>query len=249
MNSLYAGICNETEKILSKRKTVFFLIISAVFPLAAMALIKLFQSKLGFLAVTSINYPVMILGLFTDLLLPLFIFTTAADLFAGEFGDKSIKIALIRPISRFKVFLSKNISIGIFIIIVLGIIFIYSVISGLFLDGNAHLTGLLQVALAYIVALIPMLALSVIAVFFAQLFQSSSGALATCIFIYIAGKVLPYVAPKAAKVFLFYYTNWHMLWLGNSVGAVKLLNIFMLILSYMIIFFPAGYFLFDKKDI
>jgi ABC-2 type transport system permease protein len=249
MNSLYASIVNETEKLLLRKKTVFFLILSAIFPLAAMALIKLFQSKMGFLAVTSTNYPILLLGLFTGFILPLFAFTAAADLFAGELGDKTLKIALTRPITRFKVFLSKSISIGLFIIIILGIVFITSAISGLFLDSNTHLTGLWQGVLAYIVAAMPMLALGAVAIFLAQFFQSSSGALTTCIFVYIAGKAVPFVAPKLAKVILFSYTNWHMLWLGNSVGAVKLLNIFLLILSYIIIFFSAGYYFFDKRDL
>lgn len=249
MNSLYAGIINETEKMLLKKKTVFFLMLSFIFPLGAMASIKLLQSKLGFFAITSINYPIMILGLFTGFFLPLFVFTAAADLFAGELGDNTLKIALTRPISRFKVFLSKNISIGLFVMIILGIVFITSVISGLFLDASVHFTGLSQGLLAYIVAAIPMVVLGVVAVFLAQFFQSGSGALTTCILIYIAGKAVPFVAPKLAKVILFSYTNWHMLWLGSSVGTGKLLNIFMLILAYGIIFFSVGYYLFDKKDL
>lgn len=248
MNIIYAGIINETEKLLLKKKTVFFLAVAAIFPVAAMALVKLFQSKLGFFAVTSANYPILILGLFTGLFLPLFIFTAAADLFAGELGQNTLKIALTRPISRFKVFLSKNIAIGLYIIIILGAVLVTSYISGLFLGGRISLAGLLKDILLYLAAVIPMLALSVIAVFLAQFFKSSTGALTTCIFIYIAAKASALVAPRLTKLTPFAYTDWHMLWLG-SLGAGRLLNILALIVSYIIILFSMGYYLFDQRDL
>lgn len=249
MDSLYANIINETEKMLLKKKTVFFIAAAAILPLAAMALIKLFQSKLGVFGFAPSSYPILILGIFTGILIPLFVFTAAADLFAGELGDNTLRITLTRPISRFKVFLSKNISIGIFTAIILSVVFITSSIAGLFLEGRASFTGFLESAPAYIAAAVPMIAMGVLAVFLSQFFKSASGALTACLLIYIAGKAMAFVAPRLARITPFSYTDWHMLWLGSSLGPARLLNIFMLILSYIIILFSVGYYLFDKKDL
>lgn len=160
---------------------------------------------------------------------------------------------ITRPISRFKVFASKNIAIAAFTIIMLAVVFITSFISGLFLgglDGGGQLpAGLSQWLPAYTAAIYPMLFLGIVAAFVAQFFRSSGSALITCVFVYLAAKVMPLVFPAAAKVNPFAYTDWHVMWLGSSVTAGMLINIFLLLLSYNLIFFAAGYYLFEKKEL
>lgn len=65
-----------------------------------------------------------------EYILPLLIASVAVDTFSCEFGDKTLKIILLRPISRFKVFTSKIICIGTYIIVNLFIVFIVSSILG-----------------------------------------------------------------------------------------------------------------------
>src|SRR4051794_30382829 len=109
MHSLTANVINETEKQFLKKKSVFFLILSVLFPIAGAALIANFQDKFGIASITASDYPILILGLFTSFVLPLFIFIAAADSFAGEASANTLKIVLVRPISRFKIYLSKHI--------------------------------------------------------------------------------------------------------------------------------------------
>lgn len=249
MSSLYANMINETQKILQKKKTIAFLVISGLIPIGAAASFVLFQNRLGIFAVGSAGFPILILGLFTTFLLPLFVFSAVADQFSGEIGEKTIKMTLTRPITRFQVFFSKILSMVIFIVINLGIIYIVATLSGLYLAGDARVSaGLLEGLTAYITAIVPMLFLVIEAAFLAQFFRSGGGALTTCIFIYLAAKIVPILSPAISKVNPFFYTDWYMMWLGSSVGAGRLLNTFLLLLSYCLILFAGGFYLFDRKD-
>ncbi|MHB9093276.1 MAG: ABC transporter permease [Eubacteriales bacterium] len=250
MSSLYPNTVNEVQKIFQRKKYIVFLVITALIPIMAAFTFNLFQSKLGIFAVNSASFPILMLWLFTGFLWPLFIFSVASDIFSGELGEKTLKIALTRPISRFYVFLSKNISIGIFILINLCVVFIVSVAAGLFLEGTSNMvTGLWQNMLAYITAMFPMLFLSIEAVFLAQFFRSSGGALATCIFVFLAAKIVPFLSSTLAKINPFAYTDWYMMWLGSSVSAGRILNVFLILLSYSVILFASGFYMFDKRDL
>jgi len=250
MNILLANISNEMEKTFHKKKTLALLLVTALIPVGTAILLYLFKSKVGILGLRATDFPILILGLFTTLFLPLFVFMWAADSFAGEAGDRTLKLTFIRPITRIKVFTSKIISIGLAIAIFLVILFILSLVAGLFL-GDAKTdwwVGFFNGIKAYSVAVLPMLALGIAAAFIAQFFKNSSGALTTSIFVYIAAKLLPLLVPQSAKFLLVSYTDWHMLWLG-PVPPEKLLYAFLYILSSGIIFFSAGFYLFDTKEL
>lgn len=250
MSSLYANTLNELDRIFARKKNIVFIILSVLITIGAALSFKFLQDRLGIFAVNATSFSILVLNVFTALLLPLFIFSAAADLFSGEFGDKTIKMTLTRPITRFIIFLSKNISLAIFIVVNLAIIFVLSVISGLFLkSGAGALTGFSQSLLAYTTAVFPMVFLSIEAIFLAQFFNNSGAALTTCVFIYLAAKVLPFLSSVFSKISPFSYTDWYMMWIGSSVSAGRLFNVFTIILSYSLILFALGFYLFDRKDV
>ncbi len=251
MNILQANLINETQKMFKKSKVVACFIISAIIPVGIALLVALLHEKVGILAVGPAGFPVFILGLFTSILLPLFIFMWAADIFAGEVGEGNLKIVLVRPISRFKIYLSKIMALGLATCSLLAVILIFTLLAGIILggSGSAYLAGLGNGLKAYLAATVPMVSLAITAAFIAQFFKSSSGALTTAIFIYIAARVLPVVLPAAAKVSLFSYTNWHTMWLGSLAAPEKLIYAFLIMLSSCIIFFTAGFYLFDTKEL
>jgi ABC-2 type transport system permease protein len=251
MNSLKANFLNETQKMFLKSKVAACFIIAALIPIGIALLIALLHNKSGILAVGSTGFPVFILGLFTSVLLPLFIFMWAADIFAGEVGEGTLKIMLVRPITRFNIYLSKIMALSFAIILLLAVILIASLISGLLLGGSGsqYLAGLNGGIKAHILAIVPMVSLAIAAAFVAQFFKSSSGALTSSILVYIIGRFLPIVIPMTSKVLLFSYTNWHVLWLGTALAPERLLYAFLIMLSSSIILFTAGFYLFDIKQL
>jgi len=251
MNSLQANFLNESHKLFMKSKVVACFVVAAIIPVIMAFLIALLHSKAGILAVDPAGFPIFILGGFTAILLPLFIFIWAADSFAGEMGENNLKIVLVRPISRFKIYLSKIMSLGLSTIILLLVILLSTLLAGFFLGGNvsSHLSGLGNGIIAYTAAVVPMLSLVISAACIAQFFKSSSGALTTSIFVYIAARLLPMVFPASSKVLLFSYTNWHEMWLGSLAAPEKLIYAFLIMFSSCIIFFALGFYLFDKKEL
>jgi ABC-2 type transport system permease protein len=251
MNSLYANIINESQKIFLKRKNVVLLILSAIITIGTAFIVSTVHKGLGIYAIRPVDFPIYILGFFTRVLLPLFIFMWASDIFAGEIAERNLKIVLVRPITRFKVFISKNVAIGCALIITLAIVFIFSSISSIFLGaaGKEFFKGLAYAAEAYIVAIIPMISLAAAVSFVVQFFKNSSGALTTSIILYIVLMLLPVVFPQASTILLTSYTNWHVLWLGSTVSITKLIYAFLIMLSNCLIFFAAGFYLFDARDL
>ncbi|WP_373229328.1 ABC transporter permease [Cohnella sp.] len=249
MHSLYANVWNETLKMAFKKKTLFFMVMTLIIPIGAGLLLANFQSGFGIGAVSAGDFPIVMLSLFTGIFLPLFVFMGAADQFSGELGDRTLKIVLMRPISRFKVFTSKQISLGIYIAAYLFIAMIGSVISSFFLGGSLSNFAVLDWVIAYGAAFLPLAALSVTAVLLAQFFTSSSGALTVSILLYIAVKASSFFFPQVSTYSPTAYLDWHMLWLGNSMAAGQVWSVFMFLLACSILFFTAGYYLFDKKEL
>lgn len=249
MNSLKANISNEIEKLFLKKKIAVFLIITAVLCFLSTLFVSSIQAKLVFIALNSLSFPLMILSIFVNVFLPLFIFMAVSELFSGEVGSKSMKLVLMRPISRFKVFISKNIAVALYIIINLLVVLIVSLASAFLLHQGSMIKSIPQVIFAYLIDIIPAVVLAIFAVFIAQFFKSSSGALITCILSYIGIKILSILINGINNSIFTSYLNWYSLWLKGSSGIFRNINILLMMLSYAIIFFTLGYYLFDKKEV
>ncbi len=245
MNNFNGNVVNEIQKLFLKKKTVVFLIIMAIVSYLPALFFSAIKAKLMFIAFDSLSYPQMILGIMTNIFLPLFIFMVTAEIFSGEAADRTMKLVLSRPISRFKVFLSKNIAIGIYVVINLIVILIVSVISSVFLKLNMNNIG--EVILSYAVDIIPALILVLFTAFIAQFFKSSSGALISSILIFIGIKVLALFISGFNNISFTSHLNWYseLLSSGKILSSV---NLFVMLLAYGIIFFTSGFYLFDKKD-
>lgn len=250
MNLLMSSIINEWVKLWSRKKTVFFLSLMLVLPFLGLPIIMNVQSGLGITAVVSADYPITVLNVLLLFVLPLLIFMSAADMFSGEFGDRTIRAVLVRPVSRFKLFAAKLLAAFALIGASLLAAWVSSVAAAFFLPGSGGMAiGIAESALAYMVAAIPMFALCTVAVFIAQLFKNASGALAICLLIYAAAKLLAFVFPAYMAFSPTAYANWHEIWIGSSISLSKIVTIFSYLLGCGIVFSTFGYYAFDKKEV
>ena len=250
MVNLFANILNESDKIFQRKKNLAFLMFSVVIVPGAGALFAFGEKELGIFAVTSSAFSILILSIFTSVLLPIFIFSISAELFSGEIGDKTIKATLTRPISRFKVYLSKIISIGLYIIITLCLVLLTSALTSSVLGrGLIESDALSQTVLAYFVAIVPMIFLIITAAFVNQFFSNSGAALSTLIIMYIGAKITPFLSPTLGKINPFSFTDWHIMWVGNQIVINKLFSVFSIFAGGCLILFAAGFLWFDRRDI
>ncbi|MBX4270957.1 ABC transporter permease [Clostridium estertheticum] len=248
MNVLKANIINELQKLFLKKKVTVLLIITAIICFLSAFLISSIKTKLVFIAVDSISFPLIILTIFTNIFLPLFIFMTVAELFSGELGNKSLKLVLVRPISRLKIFISKNIAIAIYIIINLTIVFIVSMSSSMIINAKARFS-IPHIMFAYFIDLVPAMVLALFASFIAQFFKNSSGAIITCILSFIGIKILSLFVSGLNNIVFTSYLNWYSIWSIGQFSFLRTINTLFMVLSYGVIFFTAGYYFFDKKEV
>lgn len=249
MDVLRANIVNELQKLFLKRKILVLLILVAAACFIPAFFITSIQTRLIFISLSSISFPLMVLSVFTNVFLPFFIFMAASELFAGEVGSKSLKLVLLRPISRFKVFASKNIALSIYIIINLLVVFIVSVLSCVVLNQGSALQNISLITFAYFIDVIPAIILAVFSSFLVQFFRSSTSALTACVLLYIVVRILSLFIGGLNNAVFTSYLNWYSIWHFSGAGFLKAINIFFMILAYGIIFFTLGYYLFDKKEV
>lgn len=248
MNNLKVNIINEVQKLFLKKKVSMFLIITALICFLSAFFISSIQEKLVFIAIDSSSFPLMTLSIFTNIFLPLFIFMTVAELFSGEVGDKSLKLVFIRPISRLKIFISKNTAIAIYIIINLAVVFIVSTLSSIFLNGKSSI-NIPHIMFAYFIDIIPAVVLALFASVIAQFFKSSSGAIITCILCFIGIKILSLFVSGLNNTIFTSYLNWYSKWSIGQNSFLSTINILFMVMSYGVIFFTVSYYFFDKKEV
>jgi ABC-2 type transport system permease protein len=249
MHSLYANVWNETEKLWTRRRTKGFLLLTVLLPVISAILLAVLQNNTGVAGGLGSNLPMLMLSLFTFALLPLLLFMTAADSFTGEVAARTLKLVLVRPITRAKVFASKVLAIAIYIVVHLGVLWIASVLSGSFIPGGDIIGGLTDSIIAYSASFLPMIAIGLITVLIAQCFNNSTGAMALIIFIYAVAKLIPFIFPQVSVWSVFSFTDWYVLWVGNGASISKLLNSFALLLAYCIMAYTAGLIIFDRKQL
>jgi ABC-2 type transport system permease protein len=249
MPSFYANVTNELEKMWARRRTKGFLLLTLLLPAASALLLASVQDRSAVVAGLGNNLPLLMLSLYTFALLPLFMMMTAADSFAGETAARTLKLVLVRPITRTKVFASKVLAIAVGVAVQLAALWIVSSLAEWFVSGSGALAAWPDNMKAYAAAWVPMMAIGLIAVFIAQWFRQSTGAMALIILLYAAAKLLPLALPQVSVWSVFSYTNWYVLWIGSGASIGKLTNTFALLLSYCIMAYTAGWILFDRKQL
>lgn len=247
MYNIKMNTINEIQKLFSKKKFIVFMIFMVVISFLSAFFISSIQAKLVFIAMSSMSFPLMVLSVFVNILLPLLIFMAASELFPGEISDRSLKLVLIMPISRLKIYVSKIIAISILVCLNLFVVFLASTISSLVLHVN--IISLHYVISSYLIDIIPALILILFAVFIAQFFTSSSASIISCLLIFAGIKVLSLFISGLNNMIFTSYLNWYSLWTLGTNNFYRNSNIFLMLFAYGIIFFTIGYYIFDRREI
>ncbi|MCM8711083.1 ABC transporter permease [Clostridium sp. SYSU_GA19001] len=249
MEGFKTALINEIEKLYKKKKLLVAVIISVIFIIMGQVTILGVRSGFGIRGASSMDFPILVLSVIVNSILPLFTALITIDSFSGEFSQNIMKIALTRPITRLKFFTAKLTAIIIYILFNLYFIMLLSVLTGFMFNSNSFtLRGIFNIIVSYTVTLLPMVILALVIIILANLIKSGTGVFFAAVLVFIAFKVLEVVLSKYSGIFFTSMLDWYKLWIMNSLPILKIIRRFMMILSYGIIFFTAGYYFFDKKD-
>ncbi|MFD2681387.1 ABC transporter permease [Bacillus seohaeanensis] len=198
----------------------------------------------------------------------LFTIIVAAGIVASEFSWGTIKLLLIRPISRTKILLSKYLTVLLFGASMLVILFIFSILLGLILfgvgDQSPHLTyvsGEVQeqsivvyLIKTYLLKTIDVLMMATMAFMISAVFRSSSLAIGISLFLLFMGaNATALVAMKFdwAKYSLFANTDLTQ-YTGEMQPLVEGMTMsfsIIMLLIYFAIFLFLAFFVFNKRDV
>lgn len=201
-------------------------------------------------------------------LISLFTIIIAAGIVANEFRWGTIKLLLIRPISRSKILLSKYISVLIFAVITSIFLYVFSFIVGAIFFGiegaNPHIllhteSGFEYVSIAgdilstYGYKLINLVMMATFAFMISTVFRNSALAIGLAIFLMMAGtQIVFFFAERSwAKYILFANTDLTQYKTGNTPmleGMTLGFSVSVLIVYYAI-FIVLSWFVFTKRDV
>ncbi|ASN07126.1 ABC transporter permease [Virgibacillus necropolis] len=200
-------------------------------------------------------------------LVTLFTIIVAAGIIANEFKWGTIKLLLIRPISRTKILISKYISVLLFALWTLLFVLVLSFIVGaLFFGINSfdpqivsnqggsyeQVSVIKQIIAGYGLQLVTLLMMATFAFMISAIFRQSALAIGTAIFLMFAGtSIVGYFADKAwSKYILFANTDLNQYITGTPVIEGMTLGFSItVLLVYYVIFLAITWMFFTKRDV
>lgn len=244
-----AALINELEKLRKKKKAIVAVVLSLLIIVIGQLLVLGVRMGFGIRGAGSSDFPMLVLSVAANTLLPLFAALVAIDSFSGEFSQNTMRITLTRPVSRFKLFSAKVSAIGIFILTNLGLLLVFSLLAGLVFNGDSiTFSGFLKTIVAFLVSFFPMFVLSLGIVFLANMLKSGISVFFVSILCFILFKGLGILFSQYSGLLITSYFDWYSLWLANSFPFMKILRELLLMLGYAILFFTGAFYLFDKKE-
>lgn len=250
MRKYIACFQNETQKLFSRKKYIVFLVlealICAISILSGKLVSNLISQNGGPSFTLSIgNTATSMMGLFVSWMVPLIMMMAVCDLFSTEFGDETIKASLMRPISRFKIYIAKITAILFLGIVNFAVICLAASGMELLIYGSVSSFG--YALTAYALDLIPLLIVILMAVFINHLCKSTTMAMFLSILLFIGLNVLGIFWSHISGLLFTGYMQWHKIWLGTTLPFSALFPKIALLLGYGMVFFGGGYYLFLKR--
>ncbi|TFE01062.1 ABC transporter permease [Jeotgalibacillus salarius] len=196
----------------------------------------------------------------------LFAIIVASGIVAGEFSWGTIKLLMIRPIARWKILLSKFITVGAFGLFLVAITAVLSVILGfIFFDPGSSVRLVFEdgqiveksmaayIVRVYLFNSIDVIMLTTMAFMISAVFRSSSLAIGISLFLlFVGGTATGFIAVYYdwAKYSLFANTNLSLYEMNMPLveGMTMQFSIIM-ILIYFSVFMTLAFTIFTKRDI
>ncbi|HBV89268.1 MAG: ABC transporter permease [Desulfosporosinus sp.] len=244
-----AALLNELEKLYKKKKVLVGILLSLAVIVIGQLVIVGVRSGFGLRGTGSVEFPMLVLSVVVNTILPLFTALVTIDSFSGEFTQNSMRITLTRPVSRFKVYTAKIMAIVLFILGALLLLLVFSLLAGFIFNTNsATLDSLGRTVFSYLVSLFPMTVLALAIALLANILRSGIAVFFVSILTFLGLTVLSVLFSQYSGLFLTTHLDWYNLFLVNSFPLLKILRQFLIMLGYGIMFFTAGFYIFDKKE-
>jgi len=249
-------IKNEFIKLFANKKIHAFL--------GVIFIVELIPVLLSLFSVYKIQdgqtYPLFFFGITTTLILPIFLTIIISEMITEEYLTGTLSISLIHPVSRHKMIAAKTLTVVLTILLSLTFTMLLAYFIGTLLFGwgdaflNKGITyttseGILLTVGTYLLSALPLLAYSMVIMFFALIFNSSAvvvgatlGLLITTTFAgYLVSEIQPYLIST-------YFNNFsYSLMFSNDMAL--LMMALKVIAFYGIVFYLLNSIILKKRDL
>lgn len=201
-------------------------------------------------------------------IISLFTIIIAAGMIASEYRLGTIKLLLIRPISRTKILFSKYVTVLLFSLVMLLFLFISSMLIGSILfginglnptivqmgvNGPKEVSVFVEIFTQYGLNMVNLLMMATFAFMISSLFRNSGMAIGTSIFLMFTGTTVVAMLSNYewAKYILFANTNLNQ-YMGNGIPMIEGMTLgfsITIIAIYYVIFLAISWLSFTKRDV
>ncbi|RAV05514.1 ABC transporter permease [Paenibacillus sp. YN15] len=250
MDGFKATLLNELVKLAKKKKIVAAVILSVLVVLIGQVAVTSIKHGLGLRVVGSTEFPLVALSLITYTVLPLFATFVAIDMFNGEFTANTMKLTLLRPVSRFSVFCAKVANLALFIAANLVLVMVLSLLAGFLFNMTAFsFMGLVRVIVSYAVTFLPIFVFSLLVVCLGNVIRGGLAVFFLSVISFAALWVLGAVFSAYSSFFIISMFDWYTLWISDALNLSKILRQALILAGCGIMLFTAGFYCFDRKEI
>lgn len=248
MKKYWIGTMNEWKKLLARKKYLVLLLIGVAISLVnILGKVLLNRVSKGSVNLGGSNAAMAMMTLFIEFLTPLVSMMAVCDLFATEIQDGTLKAALLRPISRFKIYAAKISAVTLLALCYLLILCVTALGMDFLISGQRQ--NILYPLGAYLLDIVPLFVVILMAACINQFGKSSTMAMFSCIIIYILLYVAGIFIPHLSGLLFTGYMKWHTLWLGYTLPFGAISAKVAILAGYGLIFFSGGYYLFLKREV
>ena len=203
-------------------------------------------------------FPVFLLTNLTDTILPIMLVVLLVGLIADEYRDGTLKLPLLRPISRGELLLGKMAAAVVMVVVLMAVTLVGGYAAGTLVFGWEQeviigeqmfmVESVTQVLGFYLLTMIPFIAYAFIILFFSMMFANSGVAIGAAIGVHFMLLFTRGFFEKLQPAILntYYYMG------GLALAALdwqELLGNLAVISAYILVFTVINYITFKKKDI
>ncbi len=243
-----ANYLNELYKLAVKKKYIVFLVLAVLICFFKVGVSWAVDAiSKGELMIRSSNIAMTMLPFFAELYIPLIAFMAVTDLFCTEFHDNTIKSVLMRPISRWKIIVTKLMAAVTVCAVYYIVVFVFCTVLE-FIFGTPS-AGRIGAALAsYMLDLVPLAVLAIMTVLINMVTKSTTLAMFLSIIVYAFSKAVYIFGGGIGGTLFTSYMQWHKVWIGITLPVASLIMKTGILAGWATIMYTASYILFERKE-
>lgn len=249
---------NEVNKMLSQKKTYVFIGIIILVSFINLTLAVVTKSYFDSSSYGQ-TFPLVLFDSISTLFLPVFVILYVVTLVTDEYVDGSLKLPLLRKVSRNQLLLGKICSLAVILLIfmlvqlILGYSFgmmFFGWGEGFFIKGKSYSSaaGISITVVTYIISLLSNVSFGTIILLFALLINNSASVAGIGIGVLFSSLLVDYMIPAAAPYMISSYFNSYRL-LVEGITLEKFMIMLLVIVGYGLLFYGLSLIIFKKKDI